>query len=248
MGLFDIFKSKSNAEGGVKQPSDRELLRMQKLVSTKMSQNYDRQEAIDQLSKLGSAKSAAVLLKRFDWTMEPSITDQEEKESAARGIVAAGQAALEPIREHCRKAESLTWPLKTLKDIVAAEDYVDELLGILDLFDTEYVRNAEPKIQLITLLGDYPNEEVRIAVEPFLQDASEPVRFAAVTTVFAVNDPASLPSLIAALADEESLRVRNRIAQCLTDRQWELPEALVESCAEALPPDFTLADRRVRRS
>ncbi len=245
MGLFDIFKGKGDAKPKVR---DKDIARMTKLVSTKMSQNYDRQEALDELGRIETAQSAAALLKRFDWTMEPSITDQDEKETAMRGVIAAGEAALEPIREHCKKAESLTWPLRTLKGIVSSDRYVEELLGILDLFDTEYVRNPEPKIQLITLLEEHPSADVRIAVEPFLQDASEPVRFAAVTTVFKMDDDESAPSLIAAIVEEESLRVRNRIAQGFVDRDWEVSESLAESFDEALPPDYSLAGDKVQRT
>ncbi|MEZ4226738.1 MAG: HEAT repeat domain-containing protein [Polyangiaceae bacterium] len=237
MGLFDIFKGKSEAKPKARA---KDIARMAKLVSTKMSQNLDRQEAIDELGKIGTADSAAALLKRFDWTMEPSITDQEEKENAMSGIIFAGEEALDPIRQHCKKAESLTWPLRTLRGIVSQDAYVEELLGILDLFDTEYVRNAEPKIQLITLLEEFPSTDVRIAVEPFTQDASEPVRFAAVTTVFAMNDAESIPSLLAALAEEESLRVRNRIAQGFVDRDWDVPESLADTTREALPPEYAL--------
>ena len=216
------------------------MARLTKLVSTKLSQNYDRQEAIEELGKIATGASVAALLKRFDWTMEPSITDQEEKESAANGIVAAGEAALDPIRNYCKRAESLTWPLKTLRDIVPEESYVEELLSILDLFDTEYVRNHEPKVQLLNLLEEHPSDDVRIAVEPFLEDASEPVRFAAVTTVFAMNDEQSTPTIVAALAEEESLRIKNRTAQGFVDRGWTIPEELRESCSEALPPDYHL--------
>ncbi|MCA9595377.1 MAG: HEAT repeat domain-containing protein [Myxococcales bacterium] len=249
MGLFDFFsKGKaSKGEGGGKKVSEREIARMAKLVSTKMSQNYDRQEAIEELGRIGTADSSRALLKRFDWTMEPSITDQEEKEAASRGIRSAGSDAIGPIREYCKKAESLTWPLKTLRDLVPDQGYVEELLGVLDLFDTEYVRNAEPKVQLINLLEEYPSEDVRIAVEPFMTDASEPVRFAAVTTVFAMNDETSVPALVSALAEEESLRVRNRIAQGLLDRDWEVPENLREACTEALPDGYALSGGKVRR-
>ncbi len=250
MGLFDFFsKSKTSGEGGgkTKKVSEREIARMAKLVSTKMSQNYDRQEAIEELGRIGTADSTRALLKRFDWTMKPSITDQEEKEAASRGIRAAGAEAIEPIREYCKKAESLTWPLKTLRDMVPEESYVEELLGVLDLFDTEYVRNAEPKVQLIGLLEEYPSDDVRIAVEPFVEDASEPVRFAAVTTVFAMNEETSIPALVAALGEEESLRVRNRIAQGFLDRDWEVPEGLREACSEALPDGYRLVDGKVKR-
>jgi HEAT repeat protein len=245
MGLFDFLSKKEGA--APKKASSKELVRLEKLVANKLSQNYDRQEAIEELGKMATAESAAVLLKRFNWSMDPSITDQDEKESSARGIAAAGEKALDPIREYCKKAESLTWPLKVLKEIVPRERFAEELLAVLDLFDTDYVRNAQPKVQLIAMLEEHPSEDVRVAVEPFLQDASEPVRFTAVATIFAMNDSTVVPSLIAALEQEESLRVKNRIAQGMGERGWAVPEELADTCRKALPEDFSLAGDQVRR-
>jgi HEAT repeat protein len=247
MALFDFLSKKGKGEAPPRKVSERELARLERLVSNKMSQNYDRQEAIEELSKMATADSATALLRRFTWHMDPSITDQEEKEAAMRGIVAAGDAALDPIREFCRKAESLTWPLKVLREIVAKERYAEELLGLLDEFDTEYTRNPEPKVQLIAALEEFPSEDVRIAVEPFVEDMSEPVRFTAVTTVFAVNNPASLSTLISTLEQDESLRVKNRIAQGLSDRSWEISAELCDACRKALPTDFSLQGNKVRR-
>lgn len=237
MGLFDFLSKKKDAAPSAK---PKEIARLERLVANKLSQDYDRQEAITELCKLATAESAAALLKRFDWSLDPSITDQDEKENCVRGIVAAGEAALEPIREYCRKASSLTWPLRALKGIVPPENQVEELLSLLDQFDTEYVRNVEPKLQLLKELGDRPSEEVRVAVEPFITDMSEPVRFEAVTAVFAMNDPESAAALVEQLAADESLRVKNRIAQGLTDKRWELPEELRSATAAALPSGYRL--------
>jgi HEAT repeat protein len=243
MGLFDFLgKGKDD-----KPKSAKDIARLERLVSNKLSQNYDRQEAIDQLSKNADAASAAALLKRFDWQLDPSITDQEEKELCLRGIVAAGEDALEPLRRYCKKAASLTWPLKVLSDIVPKDRITDELLSLLDQFDTEYTRNVEPKVQLLQVLEGHPSEEVRVATEPFLQDAGETVRFTAANTVFAVNDPASAPAFVAMLEAEESLRVKNRIAQGLADRGWSIPPELVDACRASLPPGYTLKDGKVTR-
>jgi hypothetical protein len=179
--------------------------------------------------------------------MDPSITDQEEKEIALRGIVAAGEGALEPLRSYCARAESLTWPLKVLKEIVAPERYVEELLALLDQFDTEYVRNPEPKLQLILALEAHPSDEVRVAVEPFLGDANESVRFHAVGTCFAIRAPESVPALAAALAEEESLRIKNRIAQGFVDSGLALPDELCDAVSKSLPPGFVLIAGRVAR-
>jgi hypothetical protein len=258
MGLFDLFSKKTPADPSaaaadpkapakakVKEANPRELARLARVVSNKMSQNYDRQEAIDQLSVMANVDSARALLRRFDFSMEPSIVDQDEKEAAARGIVAAGMAALEPIHAYCARAESLTWPLKVLRQIVPADQIVAELLTLLDQFDTEYMRNPEPKIQLVTLLGEYRTEEVREAVEPFLGDVNESVRFHACGTLFSLGNSESAEPLVAALAEEESLRVKNRIARGLEQAGWVLPEALAQRASGALPPGYIVRDGKV---
>jgi HEAT repeat protein len=261
MGLFDLFSKKTAAEpkadagtakeakapakSKAKDVSPRELTRLARVVSNKMSQNYDRQEAIDQLSELANAEGARALLRRFDFSMEPSIVDQDEKEAAARGIAAAGIAALEPIHAYCARAESLTWALKVLRQIVPPDQIVSELLTLLDQFDTEYLRNPEPKIQLIALLGEYKTDEVREAVEPFLGDVNEGVRFHACGTIFAMGGAESAEPLIDALGEEESLRVKNRIARGLEQAGWVLSDELAEKAKSALPPGYAIRDHRV---
>lgn len=245
MGLFDLF-SKKKPEAP--KASERDLMRYERLVGSKLSQNLDRQEAIEALCRMETAGAARVLLKRFDWMLDPSITDQEEKEACVRGIVGVGESALPAVRAYCKKAESLMWPLKVLKGIVPAEALTEELLTLLDQFDTEYVRNVEPKVQLITELADHKTEDVRVALEPFLQDASEPVRFATVTSVFAIANPASVPALAAALAAEESLRIKNRIAQRLAEQGWTIPAEVQELVRSALPPEYRLLNGVVKAS
>lgn len=250
MGLFDFLSKKkpgdSTAEAPPKRASAKDMNRLGKLAGDKMAQNYDRQEAIDELSKMKNGDAAAALLRRFSFTMEPSITDQEEKETAAEGIVAAGEAAIDPIRRYCARAESLTWPLKVLRRIVGDEQMEKELLELLAEFDTEYMRNAEPKIQLISVLEEHPSEEVRIGVEPFLTDANETVRFHAVVTTFAMNDEKSVAPLIAALEQEESLRIRNRIATGVSERKWKIPPELAEKCRASLPEGFSFDGDLIR--
>jgi len=242
MGLFDLFSKKKNE---TPQASARDLSRYERLVSNKLSQNIDRQEAIEALCSIGTGRAAAVLLKRFDWQLDPSITDQEEKEACLRGIVGAGEAAIDPVRNYAKKAESLTWPIRVLKAILPQEALGEELLTLLDQYDTEYVRNAEPKVQLINELAGHRTEDVRVALEPFLQDASEPVRFATATSLFELNDSASVPALIAALPAEESQRIKNRIAQRLADLGWEIPEELQATARASLPAQFVLQGNRV---
>jgi hypothetical protein len=70
---------------------------------------------------------------------------------------------------------------------------------------------------------------------------SEEVRFAAVSTVLNCAKEASLDSLIAALADEESLRVKNRIAVGIAEKRWVVDPDRRESLRAACPPGFALS-------
>jgi HEAT repeat protein len=132
-----------------------------------------------------------------------------------------------------------------LRQIVPSDQIGTELLTLLDLFDTEYMRNPEPKIQVITMLSEHKTAEVREAIEPFLNDVNESVRFHAAGTVFAMSDPAALPPLLEALAQEESLRVKNRVARGIEQAGWTIPEALIQRFEAALPPGYTVRDGKL---
>jgi hypothetical protein len=250
MGLFDFLGKKKDDDGVPvsKKTGAKDMQRLMRVAGDKMAQNYDRQEAIEELAKAGTSLAAEGLLRRFSFTMEPSITDQEEKEAAAEGVVSAGESAIEPIRQYAARAESLTWPLKILKRIAAEGQMTTELLALLEQFDTEYMRNAEPKIQLIAALEEYPSEQVRVAVEPFLEDVNETARFHAAVTTFAMNSDQSVPALVQAMAAEESLRVKNRVAAGLAEKQWRIPADKADTCRTALPPGFKLAGETVTKS
>jgi HEAT repeat protein len=76
---------------------------------------------------------------------------------------------------------------------------------------------------------------------------SEPVRFTAVTTLFAINDPKSLPALVAVIESDESRRIQNRIAQGLVDRAWAVPSDSSETLKKALPPGFRLVGDKIQK-
>ena len=240
MGLFDLFKKKDSAT-----TRERDLARLQKLTSSKLSQDLDRQDALERLAAMGTPDAARVLLMRFTWNLDPSIRDQEEKELAVEGIAKVGEAALPQLRAFCMKAESLTWPLKALRRVLTQEQVEEELLTLLAKFDTDYQRNPQPKIQLLQALEEVDSERARLAVEPFLTDSNEAVRFAAVTTLFRMASAHSLPALVAALAADESLRVKNRIAQGLVEHAWPLPDELHDLCRSSIPPGFGVQGSRV---
>jgi HEAT repeat protein len=239
MGLFDRFKGGARGEKKERPSKANPAAKWADRVE-KRAQNYDRQEAIQALADLGTAESAEVLLKRFTFHMDPSITDQEEKDAAFRGILRAGKAAIEPVRAFAAKAESLAWPMKIMKELVDEGEYVDELLRWLSRWDTEYAKFVDPKVQLLAELEEHRHPHIRVEVERFLEDVNEPARFHAVAALLAQEDPEAAPALARLLGDEESVRVRGKVAEGLASRAWPVPDESRDAVRKGLPPAFAL--------
>lgn len=236
MGLFDFLKKKSvpPPAGNAPPPVDKKVAGPAKVASDKRAQTYDRMEAIQQLAEMKSPDAAAALLKRFTFSIDPSISDQEEKDVAFQGVVLAGKDVVPAILEFCKKAENLTWPLKILHELLDDAEYEEKVIEMLDRQDLEYARNVEPKLQLIQALEDVKSEAVREAVEPFLEDVNETVRFHAVETTFKQNNAESLDPLLKLLETEESVRVKNKVADGLLFRGWIIPADQREAVSNAL--------------
>jgi HEAT repeat protein len=235
VGFFDFLrKSNPPPAGGAAAPGGKKVAGAARVAADKRAQTYDRLEAIQQLAEMKSADAAAALLKRFTFVIDPSITDQEEKDIAFQGVVAAGKDAVPAVIEFCVKAEALTWPLKILRELLEDDEYREELIDLLGQHDTEYARNVEPKLQIISALEAVVDDDVRDAVAPFLEDVNETVRFHAVQTTFAQNNAECIPALVKLLEAEESVRIKNKVAEGLSFRGWVVPEELRAATATAL--------------
>ncbi len=237
MGLFDLFKGKSGKDGEKKSNA---AAKWAEAAGSKRAQAYDRQEAIAELCKLKSADGVEALLKRFTFMTDPSITDQEEKDAVFEGIVSAGREAVEPVRAFAAKAESLAWPMRILKEVVPEQEFIDELLVWLERWDTEYAKFIDPKLQILAALAEYKSPHIRLGVEAFLQDVNEPARFHAVAATLAQNDAEAVKPLIAALLEEESVRVRAKIADGFIAQGWTIPEDERNAVRKVLPDAYTV--------
>jgi hypothetical protein len=93
VGIFDLFRKtpKNTTTSAASAPAvDKKIAGPAKVVADKRAQTYDRIEAIQALVDMKSPDAAAALLRRFTFTIDPSITDADEKEVAFRGIIERG--------------------------------------------------------------------------------------------------------------------------------------------------------------
>jgi HEAT repeat protein len=245
MGLFDLFKGGNKGRGGhqSERPTSEAAVAAAKWAEKageKRAQNYDRQEALAALAEMGTAEAAAALLKRFTFKMDPSITDQEEKDTAYSGILQAGKAAIEPVRAFAAKAESLAWPMKILKDLLDENAYVEELILWLSRWDIEYAKFIDPKLQILSSLAEYKHEKIVESARRFLEDVDEEARFLAVGAVLAQDDSTITDPLLDALVQEESFRVKNKIVDGILAKGWRMPHERLVTVRKVLPSGYTV--------
>lgn len=231
MAMFGLFGGKS--EGS-------QIKKLAERVVNKRGQSPDRWEAIQALAKLHTAEAVAALLPRFTFYVEPSINDQEEKDAAFQGIIAAGSAAIGPVADFLKRAESISWPIKMLERIAGPEAVIERMLELLAGMDTEYERDPQKKIQVLVELEDRRDARIAPAVLRFLEDANETVRFHAASTLLRQDDaPEHKAALAARIEREESVRVRVRILDGFIQAGWSI-EGATPALRARIPAGFSL--------
>ena len=214
MALFGLFGKKSDAEV-VRKHAER--------ATNRRAQAVDRWEAIQTLLKLGSPEAVEALMPRFAFYVDPSITDQEEKDAVFDGIVQLGTAAIGPVVAFLRKAESASWSIKILDRIATPETVAEKLVELLSEMDTEYERDPQRKVQMLAALEDRRDPRIAACVARFLADANETVRFSAAGALLAQAEAAEhREDMLRCLCGEDSVRVRNRLAEGFAAREWDV--------------------------
>ncbi len=233
MGFLDFFGGGSD---------ERARKRHAARVANKRAQAPDRWDSIQALGEMKTGPACEALLARFTFKVDPSITDQEEKEAAYQAIVRAGEVAVEPVVAFLKSAETIAWPLKILQQLVSPERVTELLLEVLAPMDTEYERDPQKKIQVLAELADRKDPRIRPAVERFLEDINETARFHAVSAVFAQDDAeASREAMMRVLVEDESNRIRARILDGMVGRSWTL-DASAMAVKSRLPTGYAVDD------
>lgn len=236
MALFGLFAKKSDTDL-LKKHAER--------ATNRRAQAVDRWDAIQALLKIGTPEAIEALLPRFTFYVDPSITDQDEKDSAFEGITRAGEAAIAPIVAFMRRAESISWPLKMLDRVASPTVVIEKLTELLAEMDVEYERDPQRKIQVLAALEERRDPRVAPSVLRFLRDANETARFHAVATLLSQPEAAEhRDALVACLLAEDSVRVRNRILDAFASLAWDVGPN-VDAVRSRLPAGYRLDGRGV---
>ena len=240
MGLFDLFKGKKGDVDDSR--AARDASKWESKAVDKREQPGIRGEAIEHLAKMGTPEAAAILLRRFTFNIDPSIIDLDEKDVAIDGIVAAGPAAVPVIRAFCEKAESVSMPLRALREVLPQEGYVGEILLMLGKWDTEYAKFVDPKLQLLNALDEVKDPRIAAVVLEFLEDVNETARYHAAAALAAQEDETTIDPLLTAFELEESARVQKRIAEAFVKLGWKVPTERIAKLRKSMPHEWSIDD------
>ena len=257
MGIKDWFKGKGSDP----------VEKWTKRLTQKWGPTENRMIAMQKLVDIGTPEAIRALLQRFTIQSENGVVDETEKQNVGDAVLGFGEGAIDSIGRALREIDQISWPLALLRQILSNDEerFIVELVALLDDLDTEYMRNPEKKLAVMTFLAgldDLDNDDgepidlVRSARPPtdpriahaavkFLEDEDEEVRYLTVTALARQADEVAREPLIRLLVDEEtSRRFRGRIAESLSRTEWTV-KGFRKQAEEALPQGFKL-DRQGR--
>jgi hypothetical protein len=218
---------------------EKSIVRYKKLIKRKYGQGEDRQRAVAFFKELGGKTGIAGLLERYMVNAEPSIRDEEEKEQVFELLVGFGADVVPAIEDYINRKDAatvpITWPLKVLAAVTEPHEAVGVIIRALERMGTEYVREPERKVLLVSQLADYQDERVVAALIPFLRDHRDEVQLEALAALERLSDEAAREPMLELLVEEETpLRLRASIADTLRSLGWTV-KGFRKKVEEALP-------------
>lgn len=227
----------------------KQIQRHKKHIKNKFGQGEDRQKAIEFFREVGGPLGASGLLERFMVNVEPSIKDEDEKERVFSILVELGSGVVEPIEEYLNRKDAanvpITWPLKVLQAVCETDQAVAVIIRALEKMGTEYTREPERKVSLVTQLAVYDDERVVPSLIPFLHDHRDEVRLEALEVLTRRKDEAARDGMIdLLLAEDTPVRIRAQVAESLQKLAWTV-KGFRRKVEEVLPEGLSV-DRSSR--
>lgn len=217
--------------------------RLTKTLLHRYSQSEARYEAMEKLKSIGTPQAIYSLARRFSSISENLGIDQEEKQYARDILVGFGGEAVEPIVRYIKSHDNITWAIQALEKLQPTEDVVRFLFEILHQGDSVYIR-GEKATQALKALESLDHPSIVEGVIPCLASADDTVRFAAVECLEAKADPAAREPFLQALTnpDEDSARIRTRIAEALERLEWDV-KGYRNKVVSVLPEGFRVTSK-----
>jgi len=233
MGLFDFFLS-----------DEKKLQKHQRRLTNRDSQPEDREASARWLADNGSQQALLALLTRFDMALEHQLKDSGEKDLVYALLASKGANAIEPTVAWLKTCRQVVLPLRLYEELTDKGRTIERACELLAAERARDDFKPDKKKRLLVWLAEQRHPSATAAAAPFLADFDEGVRYAALEVLAAQDDASAREPLLDALLrpDEESNRVRVRIADVFANRRWAVDPAKV---ADRLPNGYSVRDNRI---
>lgn len=217
MGLLDIFDKEKRRVGNI----ERNIRKLQQ----RYGQSDSRSRAVVALKEDGSTEAIYGLLQRFKVAVDPSITDQEEKEWVSEVIAEFGEKAIEPITRFVHKESEVMWPLRIITDIRGKDEAIKLACETLKKASMEYQRDHTKKITLLKHLVslDAKKDFVVDTISLLLDDMDKDTIIASIEALAALDSGGKSRELVLGALREkgpESIRLKLEIFRVLSETGW----------------------------
>jgi hypothetical protein len=235
MGLFDIFLSE-----------DKLIAKHARTMTNRDAQPEDREVSVRFLADKGTDRAILALLARFDMALEHQIKDKREKDYTFDVIRTLGTKAVGPTEIFLKRCKQVARPLELHTALTSEKDSLQLVYALLAAEVEKNDFKPARKKALLLWLVERRDGGAAEAAAPLLEDFDEGVRYAAAEVILAQNDPATTGPLLGVLTnpEEESNRLKLRIADVFAQRRWSVGDADVERLS-TLPGYQVQGDRLV---
>ena len=234
MGVFDFFLSE-----------EKKLQKHQRRLTNRDKQPEDREASARWLDEKGDKRALLALMSRFDMNLDHQLKDQTEKDVVYGLLAAHGSEVVEPLEVWLRQCKQLGMPLRLHEQVAGRDRTISVVYELLAKEASRQDFKADKKKKMLIWLADVRHPGAVDAAAPFLTDFDEGVRYAAAEVVIAQEgDAGRLPLLrVLASADEESNRLKVRIADVFATRRWPIDG--VDDVATRLPQGYRVDSGRI---
>ncbi len=235
MGILDLFKGKKLPPGDVTtQKAGRKLCSLNTDIAT-------RYQAADTLAKIGTEEALYCLLNRFTVVIGTQIPDEDEKKYVAEKALQFGDKLIAPLMKFIRDKEQVAQALDLLEQVCTREQFLDNLLQLVDDFDPYFSKYPDKKIQTFKMLQAFQDDRIIEKLEPFLDDDDDDIQMTVINTLAAQkNEEKTREMFLQKIIDsEERPRVRAACCDALSDLHWKV-RGYKKQIIQVLPERFYL--------
>ena len=228
--------------------SEKKIEKITKMVCNPYCQPDVRKREMCRLLDDEQPAALRAVLKRFNFNSNGGIADEDEKKWLENQMVDMGKLAIEPLEDNIRTGKQLTYALRAYHRLQGQEKSADFFMKVLLEYGPDAYRAIEAKLQIVWQLAEYLDDErVIAALEPFVEDHSDDIRWAVLDLLEKVADAGNLkPEVQAGFAGKMGLllvddsagpRIQRRVAEVLADREWQVTDSTTQ-VASVLESEF----------